>query len=194
MQIIGGKYKGRTLFSPKGKETRPTSGRLRESFFNICQSYIEEADFLDLFAGSGAMGLEALSRGARSATFVDASKEAVRSIQKNVGSLGVEQQCAVMAGQVFQLLDYLGRQKKQFHIIFADPPYNTRVEFGGVERLISEHLIEMIDKGDLLLPGGKLFVEEAARCPIKMGELKQLAAHAPRKFGDTLLYGYTTVN
>ncbi len=89
MRIIAGIYKNRNIRTPKGGNTRPTSGMLREAVFNICQASIEKAHFLDLFAGSGAMGLEALSRGAKHAVFVDNHREAIQMYQAECSGTGI---------------------------------------------------------------------------------------------------------
>lgn len=189
MYIIGGMYKHHRLAVPKGNQTRPTASRLREALFNICQTYIEEASFLDLFAGSGAMGLEALSRGARAATFVDNSQEAVRCIKRNIASLKAESQCEVLGSQVFTLLKLFERQKKVYDLIYVDPPYNTSIDIAGEVFLYSEYIIHLIDKSSLLTPGGTLFVEEDARHPPKI-PTNHLILKDSRKFGHSLLQRY----
>lgn len=190
MYIIGGRYKHLRLVTPKGTQTRPTASRLREALFNICQNYIEDADFLDLFAGSGAMGLEALSRGARSATFVDASKEAVRCIRRNIAALKVETDCQVLCGQMSSLLKLLERQNKQYNLIYADPPYHTSMDLAGEVCLYSEYVVRFVDSSTLLIPGGTLFIEEDARHPPKVEPLHSLILKDSRKFGHSLLQRY----
>lgn len=189
MYIVGGKFKHQRLFAPKSNLTRPTSSKLREALFNICQNYIADADFLDLFAGSGAMGLEAISRGARSATFVEISREAVRIIKRNIENLKVEQQCEVLCGQVLALLKLLERHNRQFDIIYVDPPYNTKIDIAGELLMYSEWMIRSIDENSLLKPGGTLFIEEDARHPPQI-ELRSLVLKDSRKFGHTLLQRY----
>jgi 16S rRNA (guanine966-N2)-methyltransferase len=189
MFIIGGQYKHRRLATPKGNLTRPTAGRLREALFNICQTYIKDAAFLDLFAGSGAMGLEALSRGARSATFVDNSQEAVRCIKRNIGDLKVEKECEVFYGQAFSTLKLFEKQQKTFDVIYIDPPYNTPIDIAGETFLYSEYIIHLIDKSALLIPGGTLFVEEDSRHPPKIAT-EHLELKDSRKFGHSLLQRY----
>ncbi len=107
LRIIGGKYKGRVLKAPKGSATRPTHGMLRESVFNICQNEIAGARFLDLFAGSGAMGLEALSRGASHITLVENDRHALASIRENIAVLQAASQTTVIAGQAKRVLKQL---------------------------------------------------------------------------------------
>lgn len=189
MHIIGGKYKQRTLSTPKGNLTRPTAARLREALFNICQTYIEDANFLDLFAGSGAMGLEALSRGARFATFVDNSQAAIRCIKSNIAALKVEDSSEVFCGQVMSLLQLFARKEGRYDIIYADPPYNTPVKIAGKAFLYSEYIIQLIDRSLLLGPRGILFIEEDARHPPKITP-ENLILKDSRKFGHSLLQRY----
>ena len=166
MHIISGLYKNRKIASPKGLKTRPTSARLRETLFNICQGEVENASFLDLFAGSGAMGLEALSRQAKFATFVDNSKESVRCIQTNIQTLGLEKSTQVMYGDVYELLKQLAKRDKSFDIIYADPPYETFIDKEQKTLSYSTQVIVLVDSlietgCSILLPGGSLFVEDA---------------------------------
>lgn len=171
MHIYSGQYKNRTISSPKGLQTRPTSGRLRECLFNICQGEIEGAHFLDLFAGSGAMGLEALSRGALSATFVDNSKESIRCIQMNIRALGVEKCSQVIYGDVFTILSNANSKaplaKRSFDIIYADPPYETFTNKYSQESFSSQviRLVDdSIDSGcPLLGSNGSLYIEDSSK-------------------------------
>lgn len=189
MYIIGGLYKNHRLTTPKGNQTRPTSAKLRESLFNICQNYIAESHFLDLFAGSGAMGLEALSRGACTATFVDVNRQAIDCIKKNVAHLKVEKKCEVFCGQVSALMKLFSKQNRQFDLIYADPPYNTSLDLAGQMLLYSEFVIHSIDENHLLVPGGTLFIEEDSRYPPKILP-KNLILKDSRKFGHTLIQIY----
>lgn len=152
MRIFSGTHKNRVINTLKGLETtRPTSGKLRETLFNICQGYIQGAHFLDLFAGSGAMGLEALSRGAATATFIDNDKDALRCIRKNVSQLGFDDKAIVIAGDVFEMMIRLEKLKKGFDIIYADPPYGAG---------LGQKVVQYMDQGGLLVPNGDLFAED----------------------------------
>jgi 16S rRNA (guanine966-N2)-methyltransferase len=190
MHIIAGLYRQRRLLTPKGTETRPTASRLREALFNICQHQIEGAHFLDLFAGSGAMGLEALSRGAASVTLIDHSREAIRCIQHNVQHLGVEQQAEYHLANVFQALKMLEKQQRTFDIIFVDPPYQTYSTDHEESMLYSEKMIRLIDISPLLNAGGKLFIEEASDVQIDLPHLHSLKLKNERRLGTTLLQQY----
>lgn len=188
MFIIAGLYRGRRLKSPKGPQTRPTASRLREALFNICQNRIEGARFLDLFAGSGAMGLEALSRGAQSAAFIDAHKEAIHCIEANAALLNVKSQTQVFRGDVMATLAWLEKQGDSFDIIYADPPYNTADPRTSI--LYSEQIIHWIDAHALLKPEGILFIEEDFRVQPKPDQLKTLAFKDSRRFGQAALQQY----
>ncbi len=189
MFIIAGLYRRQRLSVPKGSQTRPTASRLREALFNICQHSIEGAHFLDLFAGSGAMGLEALSRGAQSATFVDAHREAIRCIQQNVAHLQVQSQSYILQGEVFTLLKSLEKQGKVFDIIYADPPYKTPVSPSSTA-LYSQQIIQWIDTHHVLAPGGLLFIEEDFHSQPQLDQLMTLKLNGSRRMGHAALQQY----
>lgn len=130
MRIISGKHKGRKLLDFDGMDIRPTTDRVKESIFNLIQEYIPEADVLDMFCGSGALALEALSRGARSAVCIDKDKRSVDVAQKNVHNIGYTEQCRVLN---MDCMEYAKICRKQFDIIFLDPPYNK----GFIEPVMS---------------------------------------------------------
>jgi 16S rRNA (guanine966-N2)-methyltransferase len=193
MHIFSGLYKSRKIQAPKGMKTRPTSGRLREALFNICQGFIEDAAFLDLFAGSGAMGLEALSRGARTATFIDNSKESIICIQANLRNLQLQNVSEVIYGDVFMMMKKLSKQKRTFDIIYADPPYDTMEE--GL-LAYSASVLAMIDEGSFLEDGGALFIEDSVDSMPQSVPLKHLALKSSRRMGRSALhyYVYTSNN
>lgn len=126
MRIIGGQARGRTLRAPRGHQTRPTSDRVREALFSILLSRLGDLatmEVLDLFAGSGALGLEALSRGAAEGVFVDSGRSSARTIRANAEALGYEDRCQVLAMSVQRALGLLQKQARSFHVVFIDPPY-----------------------------------------------------------------------
>ncbi len=190
MHIFSGLYKGRKIQTPKGLDTRPTSGRLRETLFNICQNDIEGAHFLDLFSGSGAMGLEALSRGAASATFVDSSRESIQCIQKNIDLLGIKNKTKILHGDVFDMLYKLSKMGFSYHIIYVDPPYETMLEDSKNEILYSTQVLKIIDKTSpsLLKPNGLLFIEESTGVTLDPGDLQHLKLENSRKTGRSSLH------
>lgn len=179
-QILGGKWKGRKLRSPSSDATRPTQGILRQAVFNICQSQIVDACFLDLFAGSGAMGLEALSRGAQKAVFVEKDRAAVRCIRENIRVLAAENCTEILSMDVLQALRDLSLLKSSFDIVYIDPPYD--LDRGMVIRVIKE-----MEKGRLISSGATLFIEEsstAAEFSIPFSQFKNISS---RRFGSTRL-------
>ena len=147
LRIVGGKFRGRLLKAPKSNDTRPTTSMLREAFFNICAGHIEGARFLDLYAGSGAMGIEAISRGAIFATCIEQSASAVKCIQENVVLLGLEPEVQILRADVSKALP---RLLSPYDLIYIDPPYHHEAE--QVLQLIAQHR--------LLAPRGELFLEQ----------------------------------
>ena len=134
MRIIGGFCKGQRLFSPEGDEVRPTSDKIRESIFNVLTHNeewvcLEKASVLDLFAGSGAMGLEALSRGALSAIFIDNSQSALDTIEKNVRHLGLKDKSLLLKFDSTDLFRSPRLSKISADVIFLDPPYGKNLIF-----------------------------------------------------------------
>jgi len=120
MRIIAGKYKGQQLVTAKDHSIRPTTDRIKEYIFEILGNFVVDALVLDLFAGSGNLGLEALSRGAQSATFVDKSQSSLRVLRRNLGKLKVAEPTQVIKKDV---LTFLRQNKQPYDLIFADPPY-----------------------------------------------------------------------
>ena len=151
MRIAGGDWRGRTLRVPAGDAVRPTQDRVREALFSMLQFELAGAAFLDLFAGSGAVGLEALSRGAARATFVELAPRHLACLQANVAAFGAAARCAVVRADVY---DWLARERgARFDVAYADPPYAL-----GAERGHAQTLAQLAAR-DLVKPGG-LFVAE----------------------------------
>lgn len=140
MRIIGGKAKGTKLYTLEGKNTRPTLDRVRESLFNILQYKLQEAIFLDLFSGSGACGLEAVSRGVSKAILCDKSKQAVEIIQKNIQKTHMEEKVELYQANFEEVLKM--RIKEKLDIIFIDPPYETNYAYQAVKIILENELIK----------------------------------------------------
>ena len=121
MRIVAGSARGRKLFSLEGMDVRPTTDKVKESLFNIIQFEVPGARVLDLFAGTGQLGLEALSRGAREAVFVDASKKSLATVKKNVALCGFSARAKLVGGDA---MAYLARAEGPFDLVFLDPPYH----------------------------------------------------------------------
>jgi 16S rRNA (guanine966-N2)-methyltransferase len=169
MRIISGTYRGRVLKSPSGNKTRPTSDRLRETLFNVLQTKIDpETRFLDLCAGTGAIGIEALSRGATFATFVDKSRRACALIEENLDLLEVpEDQTEVFQSSADDFLRRLGENAPGWDIIFFDPPYME--DYTKVLYLFAD------DEIGMLKPEGVFIAEHHAKniLPDAVGELRR---------------------
>ena len=146
MRVITGTARGRKLKEPENYDVRPTTDKVKESIFNISQFDIEGRKVLDLFAGTGQLGIEALSRGAREAVFVDDSPAAVKIIKENLKLTGFENYAGVVQGDS---ISYLSRGEK-FDIIFLDPPYNTK---------LMDFALESILKFDILRENGIIVCE-----------------------------------
>ena len=157
LRIIGGEFRNRLLKSPKGEQTRPTLAIMRKAVFDILQSDIDDAQFLDLYAGSGAMGLEALSRGASHATFVESNRNALRCIEENCRDLKVQDKCNLISYDCLLALKKIAKGKTQFDVAYVDPPYATAAH----HRLLQE-ILNYFDAHKILKTGGTLFLEEAA--------------------------------
>ncbi len=175
MRIITGSKRGKKLITLEGEQVRPTTDRVKESLFNILQFQLEGRRFLDLFAGSGQIGLEALSRGAALAVFVDASKDSIRVVEKNVQSTGLGDRSKVITAD-FQ--SYLRGCRERFDIAFLDPPYRM----GLLEKalpLVAERMN----------PGGVILCEHPKdeTLPESAGDFLQ---HKSYRYGKIMLTAY----
>ena len=180
MRVIGGAARGRRLKVPKGQAVRPTAGRVKESLFNILPRDFSGKRVLDLFAGTGNLSIEALSRGADHALLVDASARSAATIKSNLSGLGLAAQSAVWVAPVARSVRVLARRKERFDFIFLDPPY----EQGQAGRSL-----ELIARCQLLRPAGTLVVEHSSRESVKP-HYDSLQLHDQRRYGDTLLSFY----
>jgi 16S rRNA (guanine(966)-N(2))-methyltransferase RsmD len=133
MRVIAGEFRSRRLKSIPGDATRPTPERLRETLFDILALRIEGVTFLDAYAGTGAVGIEALSRGARHAFFLERNRHALETIRENLASLGLERRATVVAGPVLVTMARCAAD-----IVFLDPPYDLEREYGAALELLSE--------------------------------------------------------
>jgi 16S rRNA (guanine966-N2)-methyltransferase len=170
MRIIAGTRKGHTIQAPKGLDTRPTSDRVRENVFNIVAPWVEGARVLDLYAGSGAMGLEALSRGAAAVVFVESDPDAVRAIERNLDKLRLTGARVVRHDTVTALGQEAGAARK-YDLLLADPPYSM-TDYDSLSRYLPR----------VLADDGLLVFETAAKTE---PELPGLAVRTSRKYGST---------
>ena len=180
MRIIGGSARGRRLLAPKSRAIRPTADRVRESLFNVLGQSFDGIEVLDLFAGSGALALEALSRGAHRAVMVDKDREAIRLCEANAAALGFADRVRTIAAPVARAVKLLEREGTSFELIFADPPYAARA--------VAETLVQ-IDAARLCRPSATVCIEHDKRelAPPSAGALAQIDQ---RRFGDTVVSIY----
>ena len=150
MRIIGGTLRSRRLEAPAGLATRPSSDRLRETLFNVLAPRIQDAHFLDLFAGSGAVGLEAHSRGAARVEFVERSAPALAALRKNMASLGVSSGISIHAGSVEPILRRM-RTDLPFDLVFLDPPYDAANAYEATLGLLGGALSGLLAPGALVI-------------------------------------------
>lgn len=175
MRIIAGIRRGKKLLSPLGDQVRPTTNMVKEALFNILQSGIEGRRFLDLFSGSGQIGLEALSRGAREAVFVDSSRDSVRIIEKNVAAAGFAESAKVVAAD---FAGYLRGERGTFDVAFLDPPYHDG---------LMEQALELT--AGKMAPGGVMICEHGSRevLPETAGSFAKAKVY---RYGKTSLTAY----
>ena len=171
MRVIAGSHGGRLLRAPRGQSTRPTSDRVREAVFSILGD-ISGAVVLDLYAGSGALAIEALSRGAAQATLVDAAPDAVATIRRNLSELGLE--ARVRREDALEFLRTASRAAPQYDLVFLDPPYRHSSELGAE---LSTAL------APVLIPGARAVAESDRRGPLRL----DLPLLDERRYGDTLI-------
>jgi 16S rRNA (guanine966-N2)-methyltransferase len=138
MRVIAGKYRSRRLVAPAGMTTRPTSDRLRETLFNVVAPRVPDSAWLDLFAGSGAIGIEALSRGARSVSFIESSVVAARTIRNNLQTLGIEEGFEVIEREAATALRMLDSQALVYDFCFLDPPYRKMGDYEQILGFLSQ--------------------------------------------------------
>lgn len=181
MRVISGDKKGFRLKGPKGKYTRPTEDRIKESLFNILRHIDKSSIVLDLFAGSGAIGIEFLSRGAKRAYFVDRSYESIRCIKENLEHTGLKDRADVIKNDAIKAVNMLKSKKLKFSYIFIDPPYGHNLAVEVLERIWENNILE--EKGIIILEHEKgLDLEDNIYDLIKMDS---------RNYGHKSLSFYT---
>ena len=172
MRVIAGTYGGRRLHAPPGLDTRPTSDRVREALFSILGERVGDARVLDLFAGSGALGIEALSRGALEATFVDTAPAAIRAIAANLEALGAD--ATVVRAEARRFLGGASHSGRSYDLVFLDPPYRLAASIG---RDLSAALAAVVASG------GTVVAESDRRARLEI----ELPLEDERRYGDTLI-------
>jgi 16S rRNA (guanine966-N2)-methyltransferase len=174
MRVIAGRYGGRRLTAPKGRTTRPTSDRVREALFAMLGD-IDGARVLDLFAGTGALGIEALSRGARQAVFVECDRAAIEALQSNLAALGLAGERAQLRREhADDALRRARKRKETYDLVLIDPPYERALQ---LEPRLSSAL------GGVLAPQARVVLESDRRTPLRL----ELALEKERRYGDTTI-------
>jgi 16S rRNA (guanine(966)-N(2))-methyltransferase RsmD len=180
VRIIAGALKGRRLLTPKGATTRPTADQVRIALMDTLAPRLPGARVLDLYAGAGGVGLEALSRGAGEATFVEHDARAIAALRDNIAALGVAAVARVRRGDVLRELAALYRAGERFDIVFLDPPYDAG---------LVETTLETLGGGGLLLAEGLVIAQHfTKRAPAE--RIGALSAFRTRRFGETTLTFY----
>jgi 16S rRNA (guanine966-N2)-methyltransferase len=174
VRVVAGRFGGRSLAAPRGRGTRPTSDRVREALFSILGDRVAGARVLDLFAGSGALAIEALSRGAAEAVLVDSSAAAVAAIRRNLAEVGVDAE--VRRQDALAYLRGASRDARQYDLVFLDPPYRHASALG---RELSGAL------GPVLAPAARVVAESDRRAPLELDLDCEVLDE--RRYGDTLI-------
>ena len=178
MRIIAGSMRSRTIVAPEGNDTRPTLDRTRESLFSIIAGNCIDARVLDLYAGSGALALESISRGAESAVVCDCSREAAKAIRQNIETLKLQEEVRFLFMQDLQAVALLGKEKAQFDLVFLDPPY----------RISTDPACKAMAEAGILMDGALVVIEHDVRvtpAPEKCYELID-----KRQYRDTVISFY----
>ena len=177
LRIIGGNLKAKKLHSARGKVIRPTSDRLRESIFNILSFHDRQAVVLDLFAGTGALGIEALSRGAKSAVFIDIYNGALSVIERNIKACELENKSKIIKWDIIKNLNCIKSDKATFNLIFIDPPYNRR---------FLQPTLHNLRKVGSVKKGACLIIEHSLLEPIPL-DFPEYELQNQRKYGKSLV-------
>lgn len=177
LRIIAGSARGRQLKTRKGSQTRPTADKVKESFFNIISKRLEGAFFLDIFAGNGGIGIEALSRGAEKCVFIEKNTHCVKIIKENLLLSGLQAQGEVLQLEALTALAQLKTKQQQFDIIFLDPPYHSPVLAPALTNLAASNL----------LAAAGIVVVEHHRQHIDWWQSEEWQTRRVKKYGDTIL-------
>ena len=175
MRIISGHWKGRKLRTLKGNQTRPTADKVKGAIFNILGDKVLNARILDLFAGTGSLSLEALSRGAAEAVLVEKSRNACEIIRDNLQMLGIQDQVRLCQMDAFQ---FLNQQVELYDLIFVDPPYRQG---------LADKVLSFVKNSIILSPKGVLIIETSAEEQID-DDLGLLEIRMQKKYGDTMIW------
>jgi 16S rRNA (guanine966-N2)-methyltransferase len=182
MRVISGRLRGHTLSAPKGQGLRPTSDQVKETLFNMLGQQVVQAIVLDLFAGTGSLGIEALSRQAEQVVFVEKQPRHIRVLQRNLAACGVESASRVYRGDANKILQILQKEGWQFDLIFLDPPYRQT-------SLLEAMLSQLADRA-LIARTGLVVAEHARAFSPLLPPGAGLVRTTQRRIGDTILSFY----
>jgi 16S rRNA (guanine966-N2)-methyltransferase len=180
LRITGGECRGRVITGPEGLEIRPTASKIRQAFFNIISNRITDGRFVDVCAGSGLMGMEALSRGAGSLIAIEDNRKFAQAIESNCQRFGFKERSEVICGDLRKVLPLLNSYEAD--VIFADPPYKSQ---------LAEPILRIVDKNHLLADDGILVIEHAISLP-PPEIAEELEMYDRRKYGHTALSFFRT--
>lgn len=180
MRVIAGEYRGRRLDRIEGLDIRPTTDKVKESLFNILGEAVLDCNFLDLFGGTGGIGIEALSRGAKHVVFIDTNIKSIKVLKGNLEHLNIKDGAEVYHTDYSTAIKKLNKNNKQFDIIFMDPPYSVG---------IAQNALVDIDRNPILSQSGLIIVEHDSKddMPRKVGEL---GLYRIKRYGNTSLSFY----
>ncbi len=186
MRVIAGQFRSRPLTAPKGLDTRPTSDRLRETLFNVLASRVASSIFLDLYSGSGAVGIEAISRGANQVIFVEKAPPSLRAIRANLASLGIHGGYSLEAHSADAAIKRLAASSQTVDIAFLDPPYADAVEYEFTLTLLGSHC------APVLAPGAIVIAEHLKKLDL-LDAYSGLTRYRILKQGDSALSFYSAL-
>nr|WP_314278524.1 16S rRNA (guanine(966)-N(2))-methyltransferase RsmD [uncultured Peptostreptococcus sp.] len=179
MRVISGSARGLKLNTPSDDKIRPTTDRVKESMFNIIQDLVYDSQVLDLFAGSGALGIEALSRGANRVVFSDKSPDSIKIVKSNIEKVKLSNKSLVLNYDFKRCLSKMGSENQKFDLVFVDPPY-----YKG----LFEEVLATIRDNDILNKDGVVILEHDANT--KIGHVDGLEVYKEKKYGITMLTFY----
>lgn len=180
IRVLGGTVRGKKLFSPVGLQFRPATGRVKEFIFSYLGETVEQARLLDLFAGTGALGIEALSRGAREVVFVDRTVSSIELVKKNIKACRFLNQAIPVCGDVFHLLPMVNQKYGCFDIVIADPPFKEGLR---------EKIVKIVSENALIQTGGRLIIEHDMRDSDSGNH--PMTVQKQRRFGHCVVSIYT---
>jgi len=180
LRVISGSAKGKKLKAPSGLNTRPITDMIKEALFNVLGPRVPDSKMLDLFAGSGSVGVEALSRGAHTVVFVDNSNEAVKVVKENLNNCNFSSKYQVLRSDVFKALGLLQRHDNRFDLIYIDPPFTN-------ERIFNQ-IMTAIDETDILEPDGIVIIRTPRRKEMPM--FNGLHKYRSNNYGESILHYY----